>query len=113
MIMNKYLGRSMDPEFQHPIHQVIIPGRRFLRSRSILQHTGIAASPGNTGNKLPQPARSVVALAVCGIPPLLFTDMMASGEIYPAVPSKCQQRAFCVNLPSFGPIAGDRPTSHS
>ena len=27
MIMNKYLGRSMDPEFQHPIHQVIITFR--------------------------------------------------------------------------------------
>jgi hypothetical protein len=32
-----------------------LPGCRFPRSRSILQHTGAGASPSNTSNKLSQP----------------------------------------------------------
>ena len=34
-----------------------LPGCRFPRSRSILQHTGAGASPSNTSNKLSQPPR--------------------------------------------------------
>src|ERR1035437_6111856 len=67
--------------------------------------------PATPATSLPQPTRSVVALAVCGIPPLLLTDMMvAHGYRTMSRPRtrRSERKRICVP-PSPSQSPGERP----